>query len=77
MPDQNTSGEEYSRFRVPVAAAAVIVALSLLTWGFFYMEAMQLDKGATVIVTGVWTGVVLGIRWMWTRTFTHKTSEKK
>lgn len=63
--------------KIPLASLALILVLSLATWWFFYAQSVPLDRGATAIVVGIWTAVVLLIRWMWHLSHKSKTAAKE
>ena len=57
--------ENVSKRKIPVAALAAILVLSLATWWFFYAQSTPLDSVATGVVVGIWAGLVLTSRWLW------------
>lgn len=63
--------------KVPVASLAVILILSLATYWFFNARSMPLDKPSTAIVVGIWTAIVLSLRWLWNLILSRRNKSPK
>lgn len=49
-----------------IATAAVIVALALAIWFFFYATSERLTSAETTVVVGLCAAIVFSGKWCWT-----------
>ena len=68
MPGPADSGpEKQSWIAKSLAAAIIVVLLSLATWSYFYMYQMPLTPAETSVIVGFWLLVVFAVRWIFRR----------
>ncbi len=53
--------------KLPVGALVIVFVLTFAVWIFFYELDMPLQAPATTVVAAVMLGVVIAVRWMWSR----------
>ena len=60
--------------RLPLVAVVTVFVLTFAVWIFFDWMEMPLQKPATTVVGIVMLGIVLAVRWGWSR---RRTKENK